>query len=271
MKTNEDYYNDPSQWGESQYISLKDIVDAYIGGLVPGDATFNMSRSMVRRKARNAIKMYNFSVAKELTSLEMDLSSSLQVTLPLDYADYHKISWVDSGGNKYEMARNENLSIAQGILQDHNYQFIYDHSGALLTTAGSRPSVADVISTLATINTDRSKIFIDGDFNIDKDAGIIQFGSSAKEKTIVLDYVSDGLYNKEDADIKITGHAFEAINDRIYFKLIERNLEVPQSEKDRARRALKISENKLMSMLNPVRIEDFMQVEKAKSRQVKQS
>ena len=270
MKTNEEYYSDPSQWGESQYMSLKSIVDDYMNGLTPNDPTYNATRSMVRKKALNAIKDYSFSVAREIISLELDISTSLQVTLPLDYKDYCSISWVDSKGIKYPMAKNNRLSVAQGILQDNDYQFIYDNTGAFLTAAGRRPSADDSHELLSGRHTDRGQTFVNGSFNIDKEAGIIQFDSTALSKTIALDYISDGVYNKEDSEIKISAKCFEAINDRIYFKLIERDMFVPQSEKDRARRAMKVSENKLAGLLNPVRLEDVLQVLKSRTRQVKQ-
>lgn len=268
--TNQDYHNDPSQWGDSQYISLKDIVDEYMNGVSPDDPTYNVGRSTIRRKARNAIKMYNFSTVREITSLEIDLSSSLTITLPLDYSDYYRISWVDPDGKIYPMAKNDRLSVAKGILQDHNFKFIYDHEGEFLKATGTSPSVNSIVNHTSNINTDRGQAFINGDFNIDKEAGIIRFGSSAKEKVVVLEYISDGLFNKDDSKVKINAMAFEAVNDRIYFKLIERNRQVPQSEKDRARRAWKVSDSLLTSMLNPVRLEDVLQVEKSKTRQVKQ-
>lgn len=270
MITNQDYYDDPSIWGDSQYTSLKDIVAEYMDGLLPDDKTYDIPKRNVIKQARNAIKLYKRSAVRELTALELDLSSSLQVTLPLDYADYWRISWVTEQGKLFPMAKNERLSIAKSILQDDEFKFIYDDTGEYITAQGKTPSVDDTVIALSNFNFDLGQDFANGDFNIDKEAGVIQFGSKAKERTIVLEYISDGLYNKADADIKINSIAVEAINNYIYFHLIRRFDKVPQSEKDRARRDWKISERVMNSLMNPIRLEDVLQVAKSRSRWVKQ-
>lgn len=271
MATNQEYYENSQLWGNSQYISLKEIVDEYIDGLLPEDITYNTPKRNIIKLARNAIKLYSNSAVKELTALEMDLSSTLTVVLPIDYTDYYKIHWVTEEGEMYTMAQNPNLSIAKGILQDDEYFYLYDDDGNYITAKGSGPSVSDVVEYTSSFNVDRSRQFPNGGFKIDKDAGIIQFDSNAKEKTIVLEYVSDGVYNKDDSEVKINKLAAQTINDYIYFYLVKRNKDVPQSEKRRARVDWQISERKMKGLLNPVREEDILQVLKGSSRWVKQN
>lgn len=270
MATNQEYYENSQLWGESQYISLKEIVDEYIDGLLPSDLTYNVPRRNILKKARNAIKLYKSSAVKELTALEMDLSNTLTITLPIDYMDYYRISWVSEDGKIYPMAQNDRLSVAKGILQDDEYFFLYDDDGNYITAKGSGPSIDDVMEATSGYSVDMGQVYENGDFNIDKEAGVIQFGSSAKEKTIVLEYVSDGVYNKQDSEVKINKLSAQAINDYIYFYLIKRMNGVPQSEKTRARRDWKVSERVMNSLLNPVRLEDVLQVNKSKSRWIKQ-
>ena len=43
-------------------------------------------------------------------------------------------------------------------------------------------------------NKDNSKTFPNGRFKVDRSVGVIQFNSTAQSKTIVLEYISDGLY-----------------------------------------------------------------------------
>jgi len=252
-------------------IIKREIVNEYMDGLLPDDPTYNIPKRFVIKKARNAIKLYKTSTIRDFTVLELDLSSTLQITLPLDYFDYYRISWVDDDGKLFPMARNNRLSIAKGIIQDHEYKFIYDESGNYITAQGTSPSVDSTVEAYSNFNFDRGQYFENGDFNIDKDAGIIKFGSDAQEKTIVLEYISDGVYNKTDANIKIDKVATQTINDYIYFYLIKRQDKISQSEKTRARRDWKVSERKMKAAISPIRLEDVLQVDRSKSRWVKQS
>ena len=269
MPTTQEYHNDPSLWGEKQWMSLKEVVDEYIGGLVDGDVTASIRRTTIVKTAKKVIRRLTQSTLKEYKDVELDLSPTLQVTLPKDYVDYGSIYWVDEIGNLYPLAQNHKLSVAKGILQDNNYEYIYDHNGELILVQGRKPEFDKFKDIPVGQSTDLGQVFANGGFNIDRENGYIQFDSNAQEKTIVLSYVGDGIRDVDDADIKVSILAADAINDRIYELLIERNIKIPQSEKARARKAANISERRLNDMLNPVREEDFLQVNKSKSRQVK--
>ena len=129
MPTIQEYNEDFRSWGLGQWVSLKDIVDEYINGLTEADITYSTKRGIIVKKAKHAIRELKFSTLKEYLDVEIDLSSTLQVALPRDYVDYGLISWVDEIGNLYPLAQNPRISIAKGILQDSDYQYIYDNNG----------------------------------------------------------------------------------------------------------------------------------------------
>ena len=246
MPTTQDYHSDPSQWGGNQYMSLKDIVDEYIAGLTDGDVTYGTRRTTIVKKAKHAVRQMSFCNLKEYKDVELDLSTTLQVLLPSDFVDYGSIYWVDENGLLYPLAQNKKISVAKGILQDSDYNYIYDNNG------------------------DYGQHFSNGGFRVDKEHGYIQFDSTAAQKAIVLSYISDGIKDLDDSVIKINRLAADAINNYIYHLLIKRNVKVAQSEKVRARRDFLVSRRVLDGLLNPVREEDFLQTNKSRSRQVKQ-
>lgn len=263
--------NDPSLWGKGIYITLKEIVEGYMDGLTPDNHTYDIERRFVLKQARNAIKEFNFSSVKKYISVELELRTSLQVELPVDYVDYYKISWIDEEGTTYPMVQNGRLSLGQAILQDHEYNFICDSDGQWVTVDGTSPTIDDPSPIYSSgYNTDRSMIFENGYFNVDKNVGVIKFGSDAKEKKILLEYITDGYSGMDDSEIKIHKYASNAVDEFIYFRLIERNRNVIATEKQRARRSLNIAVRKMKNRMNPVREEDLYQLVRARSRWIKQ-
>lgn len=269
--TNQDYYNDPTALGQGMYISLKEIVEAYMDKLTPNDHTYDIDKRIVVKQARRAIRDLNFSAVRDYETIELSLSPSLQVMLPPDFVDYYKISWIDEFGTTYPIVQNARLNVSDAISQDNEYNYQYDGAGKLLIVSGTSPTADQEFPKSASgFNTDRSMIFENGYFKIDKKNGVIKFSSDAKEKTILLEYVTDGLSGKADSDIKILKLATDAVDEFIYFNLIARDVQVIATEKRRARISLNIAKRKLMSMINPVREEDIYQLLRAASRWVKQ-
>ena len=267
-----DYCNDQTLWGKGMFITLKDIVDEYMDGLTPDNHTYDVDRRLVVKQARNAIKKFNFTSVKAYKSLEFELKTSLQVVLPIDYVDYYKISWIDENGLSYPMTKNDRLAVSLAAIQDENGDFACDEDGNFTTAAGTSQDIySEQAVVSSSFNLDRSQVYENGYFNIDKDAGVIKFGSDAKEKRILLEYITDGYSGLSDDKIKINKLAGDAINEQIYFKLIERNAEVIQSEKARARKARNIAVRVMEKLINPVREEDIYQIVRARSRWNKQS
>lgn len=268
---NQEYCSSPSLWGKGMYTSLKEIVDGYMGNLLEDDYTYNVERRHVRKQAREGIKEFNFSSVKNFQRIELDLNKSLQVVLPPDYVDYYKISWIDDDGTVYPMVQNERLNLGMSVLQDNDYNFICDSNGKWITVDGTWPKYEDENenNNKNGFNVDRSMIFDNGFFKIDTHTGVIRFGSDAKEKKILLEYITDGYSGMNDSQIKIHKYASKAIDEFIYFELISRRINVPDREKRRARKSLNIAIRKMNNRMNPVREEDILQLLKAKSRWVK--
>tara|TARA_R110000851_G_scaffold118279_1_gene245619 strand:+ start:148 stop:906 length:759 start_codon:yes stop_codon:yes gene_type:complete len=251
-------------------MSLKDIVDEYIAGLTDGDVTYGTRRTTIVKKAKHAVRQMSFCNLKEYKDVELDLSTTLQVLLPSDFVDYGSIYWVDENGLLYPLAQNKKISVAKGILQDSDYNYIYDNNGELVLVQGRKPEYDKYSDVPVGNNTDYGQHFSNGGFRVDKEHGYIQFDSTAAQKAIVLSYISDGIKDLDDSVIKINRLAADAINNYIYHLLIKRNVKVAQSEKVRARRDFLVSRRVLDGLLNPVREEDFLQTNKSRSRQVKQ-
>lgn len=287
--TSQEYYNDDSNWGDSQYTTLEDIINNYMMSLSPDDYTSSFQRYQILFQARRGLREFYYDVLQEVRGIALDLSPSLQVALPPDYVNYVRISWVDQNGVMYPMAVDKNMAIADNYLQDSDYELLFDDNGCVLKgdsrIKGTTPAVviddnlfSGVYSytfheTAFRPNANMSKVFLNGRYKIDKQAGVIQFGSDTKGKTIVLEYISDGLYSgcegQPEKDQRIHKFAETALMDFIYYSLIKNLRNVPANEKMRARKEFYNSRRLAKNRINALKIEDLKQLFRGESRQVK--
>jgi len=109
-------------------------------------------------------------------------------------------------------------------------------------------------------------VFRNGKYKIDKELGIIHFGAGMDADTILLEYISDGVTDLPEAKIKVHKFAYEAIDNYIYWKLIERRRNVPFNESIRAEKEYKKSKLKARRRLNTLREDEIMQIIKGQYR-----
>jgi len=281
-----EYYEDPNEWGNYQNVTLEEIVSNYMGTGDPDDYTSTVSRSQVVTQARRAIQELYFDVVRDNKAISLELDSRLTVVLPPDFIDYIRISWVDAHGQLHPMAANTNKTTANTYLQDHAYNLLFDEDGYVLEDSSYVPSAGNAQFTdkgrasapcnsyTFVPNINLSNIYSNGSFNIDKQSGVIQFSSDVESKTIVLEYVSDGLYlgyaGKTDGDITIHKFAETAVMDYIYWQLIIKRRNVPANEKARARKEYYNSRRISKRRLNGMKIAEIIQAFKGQSRWIKQ-
>jgi len=278
----DNYYEDPQQWGQHQYTSIKDLVNNFMFAQDDDSFLSNVDRQRVVYYAKRSVQELYFDVLNEVISIEFDLNPTLIIPLPHDFVNYVRISWVDDRGKLHPLAIDNSSNLAQAYLQDNDYEYLYDDEGDILqgdhlqdlNNADNRVSgLYDEgiypLSTTKNFNLDRSKIFKNGSYRIDKDRGIIQFSSEVKTRTIVLDYISDGLFQREDSDIRIHKFAEEAAYNYVYWNLIANHRNVPANEKARARKEWYNMRRVAKRRIKPIRYEELRQVMKSQTKMIK--
>jgi hypothetical protein len=252
------YYDDGSRHGEYQYITIEDIVNNYLMSRDQDDYTATVARYRILYQARRGLREFYYDVLREIRAISLELSPSLMVTLPPDYVNYVRISWVDEFGKLHPMAKDERTSMAQNYLQDHEYNLLFDNSGCVLQDDSSPvliPEVASVgdragadcyqhkyefCNTGFQPNRNMTNHYGNGSYKIDKNRGVIFFDSSAFGRNIVLEYISDGLYTgcegQPEKDIRVHKFAESALIDFIHYELVKNRRNVPYNEKIRARK-----------------------------------
>lgn len=280
-----DYYEDENQHGNYQYVTLESIVNNFKMGGSSDDYTALEPRHKILYQARRAFRELYFDVMQEIRGIELDLSPTLMVTLPPDFINYVRISWVDENGQLHPMAVDDKMSMAQVYLQDHNYELLFDDGGCVLQSHNTGLDVNDADTQSAEArrkyqicqtfepNRDFSNVFVNGRVRLNKSEGYIQFGSEVFGKSVVLEYISDGLFTgcegRPEADLRIHKFAESAVLDYIYYELIKNRRNVPANEKQRARREYFNNRRLAKRRLNTLRKDEMLQVFKGANRWIK--
>lgn len=282
-----DYYEDESTWGNYQYTLLEDVINDYSMSRSSDDYTSDTPRHQILYQALKGLRELYFDVLQEIKGVSLELSPSLQVTLPPDFVSYVRISWLDSFGQLHPMAMDGKMSIARDYLQDVNYGLLFDEQGCVLI--GSPVVVPSPVQMMEENpdpdnyhsfssgsfqpNKDMSTFFANGKYIIDKSAGLIQFGSDVKGKIVVLEYISDGLFKgcegRAENEIRVHKLAESALLNYIYYELIKNRRGVPANEKARARKECYNSRRIAKGRLNSIKKAELIQTFLGSSKWIK--
>ena len=180
------------------------------------------------------------------------------------------------------MAVNSMTSMAQVYLQSNNYELLFDEDGEVLIGDSNKTPVDDGDVTSCnrfsfvggfTPNKDYSKVFVNGSVVLNKSEGLLQFSSDVQGQSVVLEYISDGLYNgvegQDDTLIKIHKFAENALVDYIHYSLIKNRRNVPYNEKQRARKEYYNSHRISKRRISSLRKDDLLQTFKGANRWIK--
>jgi hypothetical protein len=120
-------YYQSNDLGYYQFTSLNDIIDYFMVVYV-GDQKIiqKVSRMDVAFHAKRAIQELNFDTLKSIKSQQIDVPSTLVMSLPHDYINYTKLTWVDSAGIKHPLYPTNRTSNPFQIRQeddDGEYSF----------------------------------------------------------------------------------------------------------------------------------------------------
>jgi len=109
--SDQNYYDSPYQHGSYQFVTLNTIIDQFLISYV-GDSKIipRVNKYEVDFHAQRAMQELSFDTFKSCKSQEIVLRPNLQMTLPRDYVNYTKLSWVDGNGTKHRIQPTPNTS-----------------------------------------------------------------------------------------------------------------------------------------------------------------
>lgn len=234
--TDQQYYSDSANWGESQFVLLKDIINNFIAFYVGDDKIINdVQRYDVVFHAKRGLQELHYDALKDVKAIELDLPDDLQLELPKDFVRLVRLSWVDDRGRLHPMMMDIESTIAKAYLQDDDYNIIFDNDGAATegtSVIDTKLSQVDSVDNDTFTNldyeffggrfgmlTDRTNV--NGKYNIDKNLGYIRFSSEVKSKTVVIEYITDGLEYLTEEELKVNKLAEDFLYKYIAYQIIQ--------------------------------------------------
>jgi hypothetical protein len=125
--------NAVEQYGDYQYIKLADIVNNFIIQYVGLDKLIHkVKRTDIFFHAQRCIAEMSYDILRSEKSQEIEVPPSLVIPLPQDYVNYIKLCYIDDDGIERILMPIRKSSNPKSILQDSNYNYMFDSDGSLL-------------------------------------------------------------------------------------------------------------------------------------------
>ena len=289
--------------GDYQFTTLDNIINAFmISHVGENKLITKINRTDVQFHAMRAIQEMSYDIFRSIKSQEIEIPASLTMILPQDYVNYVKISRVGNDGIERVLYPTGKTSNPFPIQQDSDgvYQFTDSNDDGIdnaLQEQGTDTDDDGIIdsmysdtwnnyqnqTTTDAYSDDATDIEIDnrgrrygldpqyaqvnGTFFIDQQRGYIHFGSALSGKTVVLRYISDGLGT--DDEMVVHKFAEEAVYKWIAYGILSTRTNIPEYIVARFKKERFAETRKAKIRLSNIKIEEFTQVLKGMSKQIK--
>ena len=276
-------------------VHLNDIINNFIIAYVgDGKVLSKIPRYEVAFWAQRSIQEFSYDIFHSEKTIEVELSSTLQMSLPSDFVNYVKISFLDNFGNLKTIQPSRTTKDTKTVAQDQDYKYLYDNDGNVVFKETSdtlkRFQITDKVLTAQEANdyyngyydnddysyfgrrygSEPERQNINGNYVLDLESGKIFFDSSFKEGSIiVLRYISDGIGDNNDFDnVLVPKLAEDAIYTNILYNLAKlRTSSAGASAIYKKEASAKMRNAKIR--LSNMKVEEMTQVLRGKSKWIK--
>ena len=276
-------------------VHLNDIINNFIIAYVgDGKVLSKIPRYEVAFWAQRSIQEFSYDIFHSEKTIEVELNSTLQMSLPSDFVNYVKISFLDNFGNLKTIQPSRTTKATKTVAQDQDYKYLYDNTGNVVFKETSdtleRFQNTDKVLTAQEANdyyngyydnddysyfgrrygSEPERQNINGNYVLDLESGKIFFDSSFKEGSIiVLRYISDGISNNNDFDnVLVPKLAEGAVYANILYNLAKlRTSSAGASAIYKKEASAKMRNAKIR--LSNMKVEEMTQVLRGKSKWIK--
>ena len=282
------YYNDSTTFGQYQFLTLEEVVKTFLATYVGvGKICENIRANDVYFHATRALQEFSYDTLRSVKSQEITVPSTLQMILPRDFVNQVKIAYSDSSGVKHILYPSRGItSNPVDVTEDETTNSGYSFTNNALNTDNSSTTWENYKAATPNENLqddyndddyksmtderygiDPQHAQINGSFFIDNLRGLIKFGSTLAGETVTLHYVSDGL----GTDSEMVVHKFceEACYKHIAYGILSTRSNVPEYLVQRYKKERFAETRKAKIRLSNIKIEEFAQVLKGMSKQIK--
>lgn len=253
-------------WGSYQFVSLPDIVRNFQSNYVGQGKLINRAeRSEIIFHAKMAIKELYFDAFKQVKVLELDLNEDIQFVLPPDYVGWVRVS-VYKNGVLRPLQENPRENSASAYLQSQDGRILFNESGEVLEPGASQIEMDRISGAQKTVfneggesfdgipgydvdgtyyydmvighryGRDSSKSYVGPSFRVDRNRGVINFSSDMAGELCILEYVTDGMENGDDALVTVNKFFEKYLYAYISYHILESSVNTPEYVVRRFRR-----------------------------------
>jgi hypothetical protein len=287
--TQNEYYqnngNSPANenWGTYQYMLLEDIVNNFMISYVGDDKVINkIDRNEVVFHAKRGLQEIHYDALREIRGFEAEIPETLKLPLPHDFVSMVKSGYAGLDGVVHPIMQNFNASSPTSYLQDNTPQanILIDSTNKALTGTPvietnwvdqkkTTISPPDKASLGKRFGIDTASANFNGFYHIDKNQGFIMLNSSLEGKQLVLEYVSDGLYDLADSEIKVHKLAETFMYDYIASTILSSKFNVQEYIVRRAKKQSSASLRNLKIRLNSIKLTELTQLLRGRDKWIK--
>jgi hypothetical protein len=255
-----------ANWGSFQYVSLYDIVNNFML-IYSGNHNLvnNEERFKILFHAKRAIQELNYDAFKEIKVLELSVDDQLRYILPSDFVNWVRIS-IEREGILHPLSENIQTNWSRAYLQDNTGTILFDIDGNALSPAFSELDYQRIfgmglsiylnggspyngtlgynyngdwyfsrgIGARFGLNTETANA--NATFSINKKGGVINFSSGIQGELVVLEYISDGMENGNDASVSVNKLFEEYVYAAIEFAILNSKVGVQEYIVSRSRK-----------------------------------
>lgn len=284
MSTSQQYYSDATKHGQYQFVNMSDVINNFMLMYVGDEKIINdIPRYQVVHHAKRAIQELNYGALKEIVQVEIELGSTLKITMPEDFLQLAKVSFIDKFGRLYPLTQNQFNAVPKAYLQDSNSDFTFDSNGDLQegtslseTRMSLNPTRQKDLDSLedehsgGRFGMDPSSANKNGTYLIDKKLGFIKFSSDLEDgDIIVLEYISDGLFGGTDTTIKINKLAEDYVYAYLHASVLESKFGVQEYIVRRSQKTASAKLKNAKIRLMNINMNDLVQRLKGKNKWIK--
>lgn len=221
----------------SQMVSLADIIDNVVALASLNDTSYSNGSKLpaIVLIGKRLLQELGYDVSKMARVHEAEITPANKVIPPDDFVDYARVSLIDDFGELIPIMRNKELSTSAEYLFDEDETLVTDENGYPIEPNGTRDTNDSNTYFFSTTGAFHENTI---GYTYDYDAReFLLHNVPDGFHSVVIEYISDPIITEIDpVNLHIHKYFQEAMESGIYLKLIERNNNVPLSEKERARR-----------------------------------
>lgn len=286
-----------NNYGSYEYISIDDVVNNFLMSYVGYDKIIpRVKRTDVLFHAKRGLQEFSYDTLPSIKKIEITIPPSLSFPIPQDYVNYVRLGWTDSNGIFHPLYPVNTLTQypTEVPIQDDTGLPTQDNNGENLesydsVTVSNWKSLdtnnltgewEELYDDANIYNWSWRKGFLgrrygmdpvisqsNGWYAIDRRENKFSFSSDIANKTVIIEYISDGL--AYDGDVKIPKMAEEALYMHIMHAIVSTRAGVPEYVVSRYKRERSVALRNAKLRLSNLKLGEMIQNMRGKSKWLK--